>query len=238
MRSPTTTELKASSSTPEVGETVTYTSTVSPVPDGGTVAFEDEGSPISGCETQTVNTTTGKATCEQTYDTTGTRCHSRILRLHRHPLHTIQHQRSHDDHRLHGHHDGTESVEQHPRRRRSGHLHRRGHAGPDQRHGRLRRRRQSHQRLRNPDRQQHHRQSHLRTDLQQPRQPPHHRGLLRRTPSTNPPPPAAPRRSPCSGPPDTPSPETPSAPPSTPPSSTPPRRRSCSRPPRTSPRWC
>ena len=71
VRTPTTTELETSSSTPEVGETVTYTATVAPVPTSGTIAFEDKGTPISGCETQTVNTSTGKATCEQSYVSPG-----------------------------------------------------------------------------------------------------------------------------------------------------------------------
>jgi hypothetical protein len=45
---------------------VTYTATVSPVPDGGTVAFNGLGAP-SGCSAVPVNTTTGKATCQATY---------------------------------------------------------------------------------------------------------------------------------------------------------------------------
>ncbi len=72
VRTATTTQLKDSTSTPTVGETVTYTATVAPVPTGGTIAFEDAGKPVSGCEAQTVNAGTGKAVCEQTYDSPGT----------------------------------------------------------------------------------------------------------------------------------------------------------------------
>ncbi len=100
VRTATTTGLKASNSTPKVGEAVTYTATVAPVPTSGTVAFEDEGTPIGGCETQTVNTSTGKATCEQTYASRRQPLHhGRLLRLNRHPLQTLHHQRRHDDHR-------------------------------------------------------------------------------------------------------------------------------------------
>ena len=70
---PTTTELEASPSTLLAGETVTYTATVTPAPDSGTVAFKEGGTPITGCETQAVNVTTGIATCETTYATPGVR---------------------------------------------------------------------------------------------------------------------------------------------------------------------
>ena len=73
VRTATTTQLKASASTPFVGETVTYTATVAPLPTSGTIAFEDGGKSISGCETRTVNTSTGKATCEQTYTSRSSR---------------------------------------------------------------------------------------------------------------------------------------------------------------------
>jgi Bacterial Ig-like domain (group 3) len=49
---------------------VTYTATVSPARDGGTVAFEDAGSSI-GCDSQPVNAITGKATCLVTYSGAG-----------------------------------------------------------------------------------------------------------------------------------------------------------------------
>ncbi len=67
----TTTALSASSNAPAIGSPVTYTATVSPAPNSGTVKFTDGGTTISGCSAQTVNTTTGKATCEVTYGTAG-----------------------------------------------------------------------------------------------------------------------------------------------------------------------
>ena len=55
-----------------VGQQVTYTATVSPTPDGGTVAFKDGGSTIGGCGAQPVDTSTGKASCQATYGAPGT----------------------------------------------------------------------------------------------------------------------------------------------------------------------
>ncbi len=69
----TTTELEASTATLLTGETVTYTASVTPVPDSGTVAFKNGATPISGCETRAVNTTTGIATCKTSYATPGVR---------------------------------------------------------------------------------------------------------------------------------------------------------------------
>lgn len=71
--SPTTTSLSSSPNptiTGQQGE-VTYTATVSPTPDGGAVAFTDAGSTIAGCGAQAVDTTTGTATCQVTYDGPG-----------------------------------------------------------------------------------------------------------------------------------------------------------------------
>jgi hypothetical protein len=68
-----TTTVLTSSPDPSVAhQAVTYTATVSPVPDGGTVWFTDSasgapGQAISSCEYQPVNTTTGAATCVVTY---------------------------------------------------------------------------------------------------------------------------------------------------------------------------
>jgi hypothetical protein len=68
----TTTTTVASSANPsDIGQSVTYTATVSPVPDGGTVAFSDGGTAISGCSAQLVDISAGTATCEQTYPSTG-----------------------------------------------------------------------------------------------------------------------------------------------------------------------
>ncbi len=55
----TSTSLASSANPATAGQTVTYTATVSPVPDGGTMAF----SGLSGCGAVSVSTTTGTATC-------------------------------------------------------------------------------------------------------------------------------------------------------------------------------
>ena len=58
----------ASSANPAtVGVPVTYTATVTPTPDGGTVAFFDYDGEIPGCGDQPVSPVTGTATCTQTY---------------------------------------------------------------------------------------------------------------------------------------------------------------------------
>jgi hypothetical protein len=68
----TTTTLVSSPNPSVVGQQVTYTATVSPAPDGGTVAFTDGGTPITGCGAVTVDSSTGKAACQVTYTSTGT----------------------------------------------------------------------------------------------------------------------------------------------------------------------
>jgi len=67
----TSTTLVSSGSPSTAGNSVTYTATVSPTPDGGTVAFSDNGTAISTCQTQAVNVTTGQATCAVTYSSAG-----------------------------------------------------------------------------------------------------------------------------------------------------------------------
>jgi hypothetical protein len=67
----TSTSLASSANPSVVNHPVTYTSTVSPVPDGGTVDFKDGGSDILGCAARSVNTTTGMATCTVSYSSTG-----------------------------------------------------------------------------------------------------------------------------------------------------------------------
>ncbi len=69
---PTGTSLQASSTTVPQNKDVTYTATVSPALDGGTVAFFDgTGNPAtSACSAQTV--TAGVATCTVTYSDVGT----------------------------------------------------------------------------------------------------------------------------------------------------------------------
>ena len=67
----TATALQSSGNPSTPGQQVTYTATVSPTPDGGTVAFTDGGTAISGCETVAVNTSTGEASCQATYTSDG-----------------------------------------------------------------------------------------------------------------------------------------------------------------------
>ena len=42
------------------------------MPDGGTVAFSDNGTPITGCSSRHVATSTGTATCQISYKIAGT----------------------------------------------------------------------------------------------------------------------------------------------------------------------
>jgi Bacterial Ig-like domain (group 3) len=56
---------------PAIGSQVELGATVNPVPNGGTIAFSDGGTPIPGCGSQPVNATTGAATCAVTYTTAG-----------------------------------------------------------------------------------------------------------------------------------------------------------------------
>ena len=67
----TTTAVTSSANPSTAGQAVTYTATVSPAPNGGTVAFTDSGATITGCGAQSVDTTTGKATCQVTYASPG-----------------------------------------------------------------------------------------------------------------------------------------------------------------------
>jgi hypothetical protein len=67
---PATTTTVASSANPSVqGQTVTYTATVSPA-GGGSVTFNDGGTPVTGCKALSLNSS-GQATCQVTYGTTG-----------------------------------------------------------------------------------------------------------------------------------------------------------------------
>jgi hypothetical protein len=67
IRLATATQLGSSANPSAVAQQVTYTATVSPVPDGGTMAFKDNGAAITDCASQPVDTTTGAATCRVTY---------------------------------------------------------------------------------------------------------------------------------------------------------------------------
>lgn len=53
-----------------VGQQVTFTATISPAPDGGTVTFQDGGASM-GCDSQPVNTATGTATCAVSFSSAG-----------------------------------------------------------------------------------------------------------------------------------------------------------------------
>jgi hypothetical protein len=68
---PTTTTLGSSSNPSMVGGSVTYTATVAPTPDGGTVAFTDNATTLASCGVVAVNTSTGKATCTTSYSAVG-----------------------------------------------------------------------------------------------------------------------------------------------------------------------
>jgi Bacterial Ig-like domain (group 3) len=68
---PTSTTLAASSTTPTVSAPVTFTATVSPTPDSGTVAFDDGAGTIPGCAAVPVNVSTGIATCATSFSTSG-----------------------------------------------------------------------------------------------------------------------------------------------------------------------
>ena len=68
---PTTTTLGSSSNPSTVGSSVTYTATVAPTPDGGTMAFTDNATSLTGCAAVAVNTTTGEASCTTSYSAVG-----------------------------------------------------------------------------------------------------------------------------------------------------------------------
>lgn len=73
-QSATTTALIFSANPSVGGQPVTYTASVSPTPDGGTVSFQDDGTDIGGCGSVAVSTSgtsAGTATCTVTYPTTG-----------------------------------------------------------------------------------------------------------------------------------------------------------------------
>ncbi|MGH2856790.1 MAG: Ig-like domain-containing protein, partial [Solirubrobacteraceae bacterium] len=66
----TTTSLTATPSPGAVGQTVTLAAKVSPVPDGGTVAFVDGGQPIAGCGAEAV-AADGSASCQASFTSAG-----------------------------------------------------------------------------------------------------------------------------------------------------------------------
>ena len=66
---PTTTTLASSANPSKVGTQVTYTATISPAPGGGTVAFTDNGTTITGCSGVSVSGAT--ASCPTSPGSTG-----------------------------------------------------------------------------------------------------------------------------------------------------------------------
>jgi outer membrane protein assembly factor BamB len=70
--STTSTTLISSRNPAAVGQAVTLTATVSPTPDGGTVAFADGGSAIAGCGTVAVSPASPQAACTTTFGSVGT----------------------------------------------------------------------------------------------------------------------------------------------------------------------
>jgi outer membrane protein assembly factor BamB len=63
---PTATALSSSANPSKTGVRGTFTATVTPVPDGGAVAFTDGGRPIAGCSTVPV-TSAGRASCTTSF---------------------------------------------------------------------------------------------------------------------------------------------------------------------------
>ncbi len=69
----TTTSLSSSANQASVGQSVTYTARVVPVPNGGTVNFLANGGAIAGCSQVPVDTSNGEATCSTKYLSIGSR---------------------------------------------------------------------------------------------------------------------------------------------------------------------
>ena len=79
----TTTSIAPSAAGVTAGQPVTYTATVSPAPDGGTVSFADNGVAIPDCGARPVNGS-GTATCTVDLHSCGkTRRHRRVHRIFR-----------------------------------------------------------------------------------------------------------------------------------------------------------
>jgi hypothetical protein len=66
----TSTALSSSANPSKAGLGVTYVATVSPTPDGATVAFADNAIPIAGCESVAVSAS-GSASCQTSYPDPG-----------------------------------------------------------------------------------------------------------------------------------------------------------------------
>jgi hypothetical protein len=71
LATPTAISTRSSADPAPIGHKVTYAAAVVPLPTGGTVDFNDDGTPIPGCSAVAVSTTTGGATCSTSYATPG-----------------------------------------------------------------------------------------------------------------------------------------------------------------------
>ena len=77
---PTTTVVSSSRNPSSVGDSLTLTAKVSPTPIGGSVAFSDNGSPITACRVQPISS--GAATCHQSFATSGAaKHHCKVQRI-------------------------------------------------------------------------------------------------------------------------------------------------------------
>jgi len=72
VKASTSTSLSYSANPAVVTQPVTFTATVTPTPAGGTVAFNDGNVAIAGCDSQSIDTTTGTATCQTSSLAVGT----------------------------------------------------------------------------------------------------------------------------------------------------------------------
>lgn len=70
---PTTEALSSSRNPVRIGKAVTFTATVGPAPDGGTVAFTNNGMAIAGCGAVRVSPVSGQATCTTSFKFPGLR---------------------------------------------------------------------------------------------------------------------------------------------------------------------
>jgi hypothetical protein len=71
--SATATTLRSSANPSVIGQKLSYTATVRPVPNGGTVRFLQGGNTIAGCGAVPVRAPSGQAVCDAAYGTAGSR---------------------------------------------------------------------------------------------------------------------------------------------------------------------
>jgi outer membrane protein assembly factor BamB len=69
--SPTSVGLSSSANPAAAGAPVTFTATISPGPDAGTVDFTDGGAPIAGCVTVAISPASNRAQCTTTFSAVG-----------------------------------------------------------------------------------------------------------------------------------------------------------------------